>query len=117
MVDLDGLKTINDRYGHAAGDAALAMTARVLRERCGAASDVYRIGGDEFAVIITAGGLDIVRAALVHAENDLAVLAEDAAAPSRISWGVAPFGNGRSLRDALAAADDELYARRAAVRG
>ena len=51
MIDLDGLKAINDRFGHAAGDAALEMTARVLRDRCGDGGAVYRIGGDEFAGI------------------------------------------------------------------
>ena len=117
MVDLDGLKTINDRYGHAAGDAALAMTARVLRDRCGAGATVYRIGGDEFAVLSTGRDVEDVRDALTAAEHDLVLLADDAVAPARISWGAATFGNGVSLRDALAVADDELYARRAAVRG
>ena len=51
MIDLDGLKAINDRFGHAAGDAALEMTARCLRDARGSRGTVYRIGGDEFAAI------------------------------------------------------------------
>lgn len=52
FVDLDGLKHINDTYGHHAGNQALVDTANVLRE-CFRESDVLsRLGGDEFAVFI-----------------------------------------------------------------
>jgi diguanylate cyclase (GGDEF)-like protein len=56
LVDLDGLKTINDDHGHAAGDAALKLVADVLRanrrtDRCA------RLGGDEFVVLLPDTGL------------------------------------------------------------
>jgi|GEM_PF-2429555 len=113
MIDLDSLKTINDRFGHAAGDAALATAARCLRQRCGSAGSVYRIGGDEFAGIWDGVDTDAVRAMLAAIDADLAVLGEDLQTPVRISWGVAAFDAQRSFADALIAADTRLYDSRA----
>lgn len=54
-VDMDGLKTINDRYGHQEGDAAIAETALILKQ-CFRESDIIgRMGGDEFAVLLMEG--------------------------------------------------------------
>ncbi len=53
MIDLDNFKLVNDRYGHPAGDAALKLVAEILRERVRASDVVARIGGDEFAVILS----------------------------------------------------------------
>lgn len=52
MVDVDGLKEVNDTRGHQAGDDLLKRTARVLRESFRTEDTVARIGGDEFAVIL-----------------------------------------------------------------
>ena len=51
-VDVDGLKSVNDAHGHAAGDALIRSVADVLRARLPAAQDtIARVGGDEFAVL------------------------------------------------------------------
>lgn len=47
--DINGLKTMNDRFGHAAGDDLILRCARIIRKTCH--GDAYRIGGDEFVVI------------------------------------------------------------------
>jgi len=52
MLDLDGFKTVNDRYGHAAGDKALSEFARRVAILLRAGSVLARIGGDEFAIIM-----------------------------------------------------------------
>lgn len=61
MLDLDGFKPVNDRFGHAAGDGVLVMLANRLRAACGSGDHVARIGGDEFAIIFgeSNGGLVI----------------------------------------------------------
>jgi diguanylate cyclase (GGDEF)-like protein/PAS domain S-box-containing protein len=52
LIDIDGLKQINDRRGHAAGDRAILATAGRLRSRLRASDIVARVGGDEFAVLL-----------------------------------------------------------------
>jgi len=54
-ADLDDLKEINDTFGHKAGDAAIAETAQILRECFRNADLAARMGGDEFAILLTGG--------------------------------------------------------------
>jgi len=61
LTDLNGLKNINDTYGHERGDDHLIETSNMLSSVCGENMDVYRIGGDEFAILsfgTTAAELD-----------------------------------------------------------
>jgi diguanylate cyclase (GGDEF)-like protein len=52
IIDLNNFKAINDTYGHLIGDEVLKRTARVLNEHCRSKDVVFRIGGDEFLIIL-----------------------------------------------------------------
>ncbi|MDX2052419.1 MAG: GGDEF domain-containing protein [Polyangiaceae bacterium] len=66
LIDMDGLKAVNDRWGHAAGDMAIKAIAGAIRETCRATDLAARLGGDEFAVL--AAGVD-AQGAFVLAER------------------------------------------------
>ena len=53
FIDMDDMKSINDRYGHEAGDLALKASARILQRTCSADAFIMRYGGDEFIIIDT----------------------------------------------------------------
>lgn len=111
FADLDGLKTINDTLGHAAGDDALREFSTILEEIHRASDVVARLSGDEFAVLLTGSEapeptVDKLRAALEDF-NATAV------APFRLaaSVGVAQFDpqGDESLDELVARADADMY--------
>jgi diguanylate cyclase (GGDEF)-like protein/putative nucleotidyltransferase with HDIG domain len=112
LLDLDGFKTVNDTNGHSAGDRVLRAVASAL-ERSSRASDVaFRMGGDEFALLLT--GAQEERAAIDAAERACAAIA---AADDRVSasYGIARWPADGPDDDALlVAADVRLYAMKAA---
>ncbi len=67
LLDLDGFKRYNDTFGHPAGDALLSRLAKRLSDALEGSGTAYRVGGDEFCVLLE-GGLDGSRAALERAE-------------------------------------------------
>ena len=109
MMDADGFKQINDRYGHVEGDHALQVVATALKDVCSPAGGfIARYGGDEFVVLQKAAAeQDIMR--LCAAINDELARAE---VPYllRMSIGYARVGDGvDTWQDLLRAADAELY--------
>jgi diguanylate cyclase (GGDEF)-like protein/PAS domain S-box-containing protein len=61
-IDLDGFKPVNDRYGHAAGDAVLVAVAERLRDSTRGSDLIARLGGDEFAILLEVRDHDEVTA-------------------------------------------------------
>jgi len=111
VLDVDGFKRINDRHGHMAGDAALARVADLLAQHLRAPDAAFRIGGDEFALVLTEVDLDEAAAVVMR----IAARFEEACAAEgqmvTASFGVAAFGGSLQDEDAvLRAADAAMYA-------
>jgi diguanylate cyclase (GGDEF)-like protein len=77
VADLDDFKQLNDRYGHASGDEALVAFANVLAESLRKPDDAFRIGGDEFAILVAEATEDDTRQVVARVEALLAELAVD----------------------------------------
>jgi diguanylate cyclase (GGDEF)-like protein len=108
VVDVDGLKLVNDSEGHLAGDQHLVSLAGAFTEVLRSVDAAYRVGGDEFVLMLPDAGPD---AAEVVAARTLAV-----GAPS-FSWGVATFpADGESVDALLDLADRRLFTQRRRVR-
>ncbi len=113
IIDIDGLKGVNDSLGHHAGDNLIRHVAAIMRERVRTTDIVARLSGDEFAVLMpqsdTAGALQL-------GEDLRAQVAEDAAAgldtdQATISVGITMFGGERGIgaEAILVAADQAMY--------
>ncbi len=111
-LDLDDFKAVNDRHGHLIGDIVLAEAARRFSRFSITGTDVFRIGGDEFAVIVSgARG----RAGLEDLARDIAQsMAEPIGTASGpvicgVSIGIAERADLRTPAELIAAADAALY--------
>lgn len=114
FIDLDGLKSVNDRHGHEEGDAALVRAADQIRSSLRDGDTVARFGGDEFVVLCES--LDHEGQATRVAERILETLAEDVDLPLSASIGLAfDRGGALSALDLVGRADAAMY--RAKARG
>ncbi|WP_432564283.1 diguanylate cyclase [Kineococcus sp. SYSU DK003] len=125
MIDVDHFKSVNDTYGHAAGDEVLTAVARRLQHETRETDVLGRYGGEEFALVVTSPGpLE------GHGPLDPAEVAERLRLGVRrspvevrgqrlqvtVSVGVAVLREGEQLSDVLARADTALYRAKAAGR-
>jgi diguanylate cyclase (GGDEF)-like protein len=109
LLDVDGLKRVNDTEGHAAGDAALAEVGRAVREHLRKTDRAYRWGGDEFLLLMNAD-LD---------DTSLVVERIRQSCTTALSYGASVHTGGADPVDVatwLSEADADLYRRRNAIR-
>lgn len=108
LLDLDGLKRINDEYGHPVGSLAICRVAEVLHLSCRETDTAARYGGDEFALVLTETP---AASAKQVAQRVAQRLAQDAEEPRlSVSIGVAEFPrDGATIEHLLSAADQALY--------
>jgi diguanylate cyclase (GGDEF)-like protein len=116
MIDLDRFKAVNDRFGHATGDAVLCRAAQVIASSVRSDDIVARYGGEEFVAFLPGADRDM---ALQIAERIRAAIAREVRAqdtPVSASIGVAMTDGLQTLGPALALADESAYAAKAAGR-
>jgi len=118
FVDLDGLKMINDTFGHRAGDGALIQVADLLTKGVRRSDVVARIGGDEFAVLLESASQDSAHETAARLENLICGCEfqhDGDALPLSVAIGVGMI-DGEDTPDAvMARADEEMYRRKAAA--
>ena len=118
FVDLDGLKMINDTFGHRAGDGALIQVADLLAKGVRRSDIVARIGGDEFAVLLESASEDSAHETAARLENLICGCEfehDGDALPLSVAIGVGMIDGGDSPDAVMARADEEMYRRKAAA--
>ena len=120
FIDLDGFKAVNDRHGHAAGDALLKAVVVELKSHVRASDMLARLGGDEFAVLMW--NLETAQAsAKAHELENVIAATAVTHGPARLtvgaSAGCVPLDGEVSPAALLEAADQAMYARKKERRG
>jgi diguanylate cyclase (GGDEF)-like protein/PAS domain S-box-containing protein len=116
LLDLDALKSINDRLGHLAGNRALKRLSEVLKEQCRSTDLAARYGGDEFAVLLIDADPGMARQIAGRVQSALRAGREQP--PLSVSIGISIFpDDGRTAQELLETADRELYQHKRALRG
>ncbi|WP_164699771.1 GGDEF domain-containing protein [Modestobacter sp. KNN46-3] len=110
LADIDHFKAYNDQHGHPAGDRALVCVARALERACRSVDGVHRIGGEEFAVVLSADHAS----SLLIADRIRRLVSASTADRLTVSLGVATAQH-EDVEALIAQADRALY--RAKARG
>jgi diguanylate cyclase (GGDEF)-like protein len=107
FIDIDGLKTVNDRHGHSAGDELLVLVVDTIRDHIRPYDLLVRYGGDEFLCGLLGLRIEEVsrRFEIVNAELNVG-------GGSSVTAGFAQLREDEPLRDLIRHADDDLYAHR-----
>ncbi|MGH9767169.1 MAG: GGDEF domain-containing protein [Blastocatellia bacterium] len=113
LFDVDRFKSVNDQFGHPAGDRILAQVARILKSSLRQSDAVFRYGGDEFAAICPETSGDAMVYALRRLESTIPAWRIESFLPEHldISWGVASLpADGAGENELINIADKRLYA-------
>lgn len=117
--DLNGFKTINDRYGHSAGDEALIHVAKLLVEQTRASDVVGRLGGDEFGIVLAQANDEVAHAKAEALRDAIAAHPlqwHDKSIPLAASYGIHTFRPETEPNQALVEADRSMYLNKDAQR-
>lgn len=119
MLDLDHFKQVNDRHGHAGGDAVLRQFAQQALAAIRGADMLARWGGEEFVLLLADSHLPLARAGVERLRQCIeaaCLLDSDPTLRITVSAGLTDHVAGEAIGDALARADGALYAAKAAGR-
>ena len=119
MLDVDHFKKVNDTHGHGVGDQVLASVAKTLSSSVREVDRVFRIGGEEFAAILTdvqLAGAELVAERIRRAVESSAVQAGGVEVQVTVSIGLAPAEASATAETLLRSSDAALYAAKSAGR-
>lgn len=112
FFDIDGLKNINDCFGHSAGDSAIRLVVRSIRDIIRAEDLIYRWGGDEFFVIMVGMDAEMAETRMARLQNKLKQVSLDGVAEPLdigVSWGFKNFTDMADLENSINEADAKMY--------
>lgn len=112
IADLDGLKQVNDQYGHDCGDELIKAAAVALREVFRGGDTIVRMGGDEFAVLLKGVDEELLQVIMARARDELSsgTRRSERGTPIRFSLGGATTYQPARLAEAIKQADLAMYA-------
>jgi diguanylate cyclase (GGDEF)-like protein len=109
-ADLDNLKSVNDRYGHEAGDQLIRAAANLLRGHARGADRLARVGGDEFLILMPETDLDGARRYLARVRSAIRRIQANEVAALQLSFGAATAHGDESLASVIGRSDAAMYA-------
>jgi len=110
VCDVDGLKFVNDTLGHTAGDQLLTAVAGILKKHFAADAAIYRIGGDEFVIILPSTDLTAAEKTCQDLQKKIASYNADTEMTVNVSVGFASSnGDSADMVSLLKEADDNMY--------
>jgi len=115
MMDVDGFKKINTRFGHLTGDFVLAEIAGVLRTSVRGCDAVIRYGGDEFLTILADASAEDAKKVIERMQtylNDWNKCSHLENCSVSLSIGIAEWSEGKTLDEVLDVADQDMYAKK-----
>ena len=119
VLDVDHFKSINDQFGHSAGDLALVQFAKVINDTIRAEDTAGRLGGEEFAILLPNTTLDSAMSIAERLRQNVAdttILSEEKSIRLNVSIGVASLSSSDSLEALISRADHAMYAAKLAGR-
>jgi diguanylate cyclase (GGDEF)-like protein len=116
LVDIDHFKAVNDRFGHEAGDNVLKELVTLLRERSRKADLLFRLGGEEFLLLLNDTGAEAALNVAEALREGIARAPFGVAAPITVSIGVSGLAKADSVDSWVKRADVALYAAKDAGR-
>mgnify|MGYP003669019163 CR=1 FL=1 len=115
-IDLDGLKSINDRSGHDEGDKLIIKTASLLQQTFYSLGDVFRSGGDEFVVVLKATSANSIKNVAENAFAQMSELSNELGKQWRdagVSYGIATSLEAKGPSECISLADKRMYQHKA----
>lgn len=113
MLDLDNFKTLNDRYGHPAGDCVLTTISRYIIENLRPYDKIFRVGGDEFLLCLQNTNTALALEVIERVHSGIAKMAIDISSNDTIhitaSFGITSLKSNISIEQAIEQADQALY--------